>query len=149
MPCARACADSTFLPSFLLFCFEYLFFSSFFSSTLDDTHPRHALWKGPGGAHHRSMMATDSPEARRHNSCPQYLQLRVRLIFGQDPTPSTVGVYWFAVMPEWMDPLFALLCTWRLRNNWSLCLPPPASRLPPPASRLPVAGMASCPVLSC
>eukprot|EP00729_Bicosta_minor_P003725 gene3725-15903_t len=82
---------------------------------------------GPGGAHHRSMMATDSPEARRHNSCPQYLQLRVRLIFGQDPTPSTVGVYWFAVMPEWMDPLFALL--WKhndaaAREAWELVSPP-------------------------
>jgi len=82
---------------------------------------------GPGGAHHRSMMGTDSPEARRHNSCPQYLQLRVRLIFGQDPTPATVGVYWFAVMPEWMDPLFALL--WKhndeaARDPWEIVSPP-------------------------
>lgn len=64
---------------------------------------------GPGGAHHKQPMEGDSSEARRHNACPQYLLLRVRLVFGQDPTPSTVAMYWFAVMSEWIDPLFELL----------------------------------------
>lgn len=78
---------------------------------------------GPGGAHHHSLSTDDTPEARRKNSSPQYLQLRVRLVYGQEPTPSTTASYWFAVMPEWIDPLFELLwkhCELAAKESWEV-----------------------------
>jgi len=109
---------------------------------------------GPGGAHHHSPTrqaleerqvrgntfvspATESSAAADQlpkteptsilvDDVPQYLQLRVRLVYGQEPTPTTTASYWFAVMPAWIDPLFELL--WKhselaAKESWELVTP--------------------------
>lgn len=55
----------------------------------------------PAGAHHR---LDDCLSVAGEDTFPKYMQLRVRLVFGQAPTPSTTQCYWFAIMPNWWVP---------------------------------------------
>eukprot|EP00051_Salpingoeca_urceolata_P013196 m.164892 g.164892 ORF g.164892 m.164892 type:complete len:575 (+) comp17726_c0_seq1:361-2085(+) len=64
---------------------------------------RHTLPEG-GAFHDRHR--TDS-------KLPAYIELRVRLIFGQKPKPSTIQPYWFAVPREMVDVVFSRV--------WAVC----------------------------
>lgn len=61
---------------------------------------------GPGFALHR-----EEPEQAQVDDKPQpiFLQIRVRLVFGVEPTPDTTAAYWFAVMPRWLDRVYNIL----------------------------------------
>lgn len=58
------------------------------------------------GAHHRVAPESHDPSAPVY---PKYMQLRVRLVFGQTPTPETIQGYWFAILPKWIDQVFKLV----------------------------------------
>lgn len=45
------------------------------------------------GAHHNDFREVKS-------IAPVYIEIRVRLIYGQKPTPSTTASYWLAVGPD-------------------------------------------------
>lgn len=70
---------------------------------------------GPGHAGHSGRRNGSkkggflAPEDLEHNCAPQFLQIRAKLVFGIPATPGTVAVYWFAVMPQWIDKAYAFL----------------------------------------
>lgn len=63
---------------------------------------------GAGRAGHREDIAAASL-SHDGTKMPFFLQLRLRLVYGLQPTPQTVAQYWFAVMPQWIDRVYDLL----------------------------------------
>eukprot|EP00040_Diaphanoeca_grandis_P023677 m.129205 g.129205 ORF g.129205 m.129205 type:complete len:513 (+) comp29381_c0_seq1:315-1853(+) len=99
------------------------------NTTRESPDPNSPARIGPGYASHRDQAQVIDETST--TSLPIFLQIRVRLLFGAEPTPETIATYWFGIAPRWIDRVYAVLqnaASVQQSESWHFIQSQPVSR---------------------